>query len=525
MATVKHIKVKNIWYADAVSYLKYQHDEFTNQPLVDADGRMILRESFLMDGILCNPVSFGQECMSTNTFFGKNNSSGEIKAHHYIVSFDPRDKTDNALTPEKAHALGMEIAQRAFPGHQTIVCTHPDGHNSAGNIHVHIVINSVRKESVADPEFVERSSDVDAGKKHNASAAFMGFFKQLVMDVCQREQLYQVDLLSPAKVRISDKEYWAQRRGQHLIDETPATGQTSGQGKPLTAFETTLGCLRKQIVSALEDSISFEEFREELLARYGIEVYESRGRLSYHIPDRLSSISARKLGTDFDRPFITDYFAQKYARTQKNAHEHGLLNAIDLSKSIRLVADLQTLIKAQSNPYYARKVKITNLQELSKTVAFLQENKLETMEDLDSLISASNLDVQQAHDALKELEANLRSTNLRIRYVGQYLGNKKVYSSYLKASNQKQYRMEHQSELALFETAREKLFELDGSKTIPKLSDLKEEKAKLLSQKNELYESYSSARSRQKKLAIIKQNTAVISQNNKPAIEKMVIEP
>ena len=123
------------------------------------------------------------------------------------------------------------------------------------------------------------------------------------------------------------------------------------------------------------------------------------------------------------------------------------------------------LIKAQSNPYYARKVKITNLQELSKTVAFLQENDLETMEDLDSLIAASNRDVQRTHDALKELEASLRNTNLRIRFVGQYLGNKKIYSSYLKASDKTQYRMEHQSELALFETARKKLhaFSLRGS--------------------------------------------------------------
>ena len=72
MATVKHIKVKNSWYSDAVRYLKYRHDEYTNKPILGENGALILRDFFLMDGVLCSPESFGMECMQTNASFGKN---------------------------------------------------------------------------------------------------------------------------------------------------------------------------------------------------------------------------------------------------------------------------------------------------------------------------------------------------------------------------------------------------------------------------------------------------------------------
>ena len=39
------------------------------------------------------------------------------------------------------------------------------------------------------------------------------------MDMCQKEGLHQVDLLSPAERKITEKEYWAQRRGQETLDK------------------------------------------------------------------------------------------------------------------------------------------------------------------------------------------------------------------------------------------------------------------------------------------------------------------
>ena len=504
MATVKHIKVKNNWYSDAVRYLKYRHDEYTNKPILDENGALILRDFFLMDGVLCSPESFGMECIQTNAAFGKNTSSDEIKAHHYIVSFDPRDREENGLSCEMAQALGLELTRRAFPGHQAIVCTHPDGHNGAGNIHVHIVINSVRKEAAIDPLSQEKQSLLPAGYKHNASHTFMAFFKQQVIDLCQRDGLYQVDLLNPAKVCITDKEYWAQRRGQHDLDETAAAQVNPNE----SIFETFLGTLRRQISSTLDDSRSLEEFREKLFENYGITLRESRGCFSYLLPDRERPIRARRLGTDFDKGFLLSYFRRldREARSSESAVPKPAHGAKKTDPSIRLIVDLQSLVKACENPNYARKVKISNLKEMSKTLAFLQENRLGAEADLQTLLAETKADLHEKLAELKATEKSLDDTNLLIRNVGQYLANKSIYSAYLKAGSKQDFREAHSGSLALYEAARKQLRELTGEKSIPSLKELKAQKAALLQQKNEQYAAYSFARSKLRELQTVAAN-------------------
>ena len=144
MATLKHIASKNSDYTAIEAYLIYQHDEFTGKQLLDEQGKPKLRESYLLDTLECGDFSFATACLLANRKYGKNTQHGDIKSHQYIISFDPRDAADNGLTMEKAQALGLKFCEENFPGHPAIVCTHPDGHNHSGNIHVHIVIGSIR---------------------------------------------------------------------------------------------------------------------------------------------------------------------------------------------------------------------------------------------------------------------------------------------------------------------------------------------------------------------------------------------
>ena len=92
MAVIKHIAIKNSNYTAAVQYLTFQHDEYTSKPILDSNGEPIPRENYLISGINCEPTSYGMECALTNQRFGKNQTKEEIKAHHYINSFDPRDR-------------------------------------------------------------------------------------------------------------------------------------------------------------------------------------------------------------------------------------------------------------------------------------------------------------------------------------------------------------------------------------------------------------------------------------------------
>ena len=123
--------------------------------------------------------------MRSNLRYGKNQKREDVKSHHYIISFDPRDGPDNGLTVDKAQELGERFCREQFPGHQAIVCTHPDGHNQSGNIHVHIVINSLRIENVPLLPYMDRPADTKAGCKHRCTDAAMEHFRAEVMELCQ----------------------------------------------------------------------------------------------------------------------------------------------------------------------------------------------------------------------------------------------------------------------------------------------------------------------------------------------------
>ena len=205
MAVIKHIASKSADYGESERYLIFQHNEYTQKPILDDEGHMILRDEYYLDGLNCDPFTFASECQELNSYYHKNKNFNEIKSHHYIISFDPKDKEECGLTGERAQQLGLTFAKKNFPGHQALVCTHTDGHNESGNIHVHIVINSLRKYDVPQEPYMEFDCESKAGYKHHLSTAYLAHLKQDVIDMCQKEGLHQVDLLSPAERKITEK--------------------------------------------------------------------------------------------------------------------------------------------------------------------------------------------------------------------------------------------------------------------------------------------------------------------------------
>lgn len=116
--------------------------------LLDEGDYPILRENYILQGINCDASTFAAESRKANRKFGKNKGKKEIKIYHYIVSFDPKDKLASGLAIEETQELCMAFVAEHFPGHQMLVCAHGDGHNGTGNIHVHIVLNSLRIQDV-----------------------------------------------------------------------------------------------------------------------------------------------------------------------------------------------------------------------------------------------------------------------------------------------------------------------------------------------------------------------------------------
>ena len=248
MATFKHISSKNADYGAAEAYLTFEHDEFTMKPTLDENGRLIPREDYRISSLNCGGEDFAVACMRANLRYEKNQKREDVKSHHYIISFDPRDGTDNGLTVDRAQELGEQFCKEHFPGHQALVCTHPDGHNHSGNIHVHIVINSLRIYEVPLLPYMDRPADTREGCKHRCTNAAMEYFKSEVMEMCHREGLYQIDLLNGSKERITEREYWAAKKGQQrkgslpLIKRTPPEKPPDSRPSPPSLKRTRRSC-------------------------------------------------------------------------------------------------------------------------------------------------------------------------------------------------------------------------------------------------------------------------------------------
>ena len=192
MAIIKHISVKNRFYSDAVEYLTCKFDEYTNKPILDEKGRIQERDSYLIDGVNCDADTFGAECIETNRLYGKNNAVKDVKAHHYIISFDPTDE----ITIEQAMEFGKQWLSVFAPGHQAVLAVHPDGHNGSQNMHVHIVINSVRKYEGRKEKWHDKPCEWKQGCKHKSTGKMMHHAKKWVMESCIRRGFGQVDLLT-----------------------------------------------------------------------------------------------------------------------------------------------------------------------------------------------------------------------------------------------------------------------------------------------------------------------------------------
>ena len=536
MAVIKHIASKNADYGESERYLIFQHNEYTQKPILDDEGHMILRDEYYLDGLNCDPFTFASECQELNSYYHKNKNFNEIKSHHYIISFDPKDKEECGLTGERAQQLGLTFAKKNFPGHQALVCTHTDGHNESGNIHVHIVINSLRKYDVPQEPYMEFDCESKAGYKHHLSTAYLAHLKQDVMDMCQKEGLHQVDLLSPAERKITEKEYWAQRRGQEKLDKLNQKMLEDGITPKETRYQTEKQFLRDAIDDAASTARSPEEFAKILDEKYHIIFKISRNRYSYLHPGRKKYITGRNLGTRYEEDFLLQTFKEnekslsdrkmkieepQVPNTAKDLQTALSPDASDIpvpfifiKSDLRLVIDLQTCIKAQQSEAYAQKVKLSNLKQMAQTVAYIQEHGYNSLEDFHTALDQASDQTSAARKSLKDTEQQLKDVNEQIHFTGQYLAYKNVYSDYRKSHNKDKFYEEHRAELSLYDTALRTLKEKSGGNKLPSMKALYAEKDRLIELQDLQREDFSNRRDYERELRTVSANIDMILGKN-----------
>ena len=477
MATIKHTSSKNSDLSAAERYLTFQHNEYTGLPILDEHGQPKLRENYLLDTLECGENTFAMACLLANRKYGKNTQAGDVKTHHYIISFDPRDATDNGLTLEKAQFLGLQFCKENFPGHPAIVCVHPDGHNGAGNIHVHIVISSLRIRTIERQPHMEKPCDWQEGCKHRCTAAMLRHLRAEVMELCQSAGLYQIDLLKGSSDRITEREYWAQRRGQRRLDYANARDTASGLPILQTKYETEKAVLRKNIRSVLRKATSLEDFTAQLLQEHGIALTESRGRFSYRTADRTKPITSRKLGDDFSKEQVLITLAENAERQKTAALRRTDPNPDQVSHLI----DIQAKLASDKGAGYERWAKVFNLKQLSKSVALLSEHGVSTEAELAQRIAELQSRYSEALEVVKDLETRIGENRERSRHV--FVQQAKT------AKAPEAFREQHRAELTAYQAAAA-YFKAHNIQKLPSLKQLKAEREELISEKAQFYQKY-----------------------------------
>ena len=531
MATLKHINSKNADYGAAEQYLLFEHDEFTMKPVLDETGRLIPREDYRLSTLNCGGEDFAVACMRANLRYEKNQRREDVKSHHYIISFDPRDGPDNGLTVDRAQALGEKFCAEHFPGHQALVCTHPDGHNHSGNIHVHIVINSLRIYEVPLLPYMDRPADTREGCKHRCTNAAMEYFKSEVMEMCHREGLYQIDLLNGSKERITEREYWAAKKGQLALDKENAVREAAGQPTKPTKFETDKAKLRRTIRQALSQAGSFDEF-SSLLLREGVTVKESRGRLSYLTPDRTKPITARKLGDDFDRAAVFAVLEQNAARAAEAPARspdppRTIKDRLQVARAeiaapkqdgVQRLVDIEQKMAEGKGRGYERWATMHNLKQMAATLNVYQEYGFTSPEQLEAAVDTAYQEMRQTSGELKALETKLQGKKELQQQVLAYAKTKPARDG-LKAQKSEKaraaYRQANESDFIIAEAAA-RYFKAHGITKLPARKALQAEIEQLISEKDGLYNTYHEQKQRFKELQTVKRNIDQILRREEP---------
>jgi hypothetical protein len=270
-----------------------------------------------------------------------------------------------------------------------------------------------------------------------------------------------------------------------------------------------------------------------MLEQYKIQVKITRGRISYLPERREKYIRGRMLGTDYELDSIKRRLQKE---VQNEAEREVTREQFDISKDyqippetvqfiyiktrLRLVTDLQNNIKAELSKSYARKVKIFNLKEMAKAVAYAQEHKLDSVEDIEMLHNGIKAELTELQNGKRDIRQELRDTNQTIHFLGQFFANRAVYRQYEKSGKREDFRTEHLQEIQLYEEARDYIYENYGEGVIPDINRLREHREELNQWKSGIQDRIKTVKEREKDFFIIKENINYILNMNQQKTRK-----
>lgn len=393
----------------------------------------------LVSSYACSPLTVDEEFMLTKRLYER--STGRIQKSDVIAYQVRQSFKPGEVTPEEANRIGYEFAERFLKGkYAFIVATHTD----RAHIHNHILYNSTALD----------------GTRKFKNFWLSSFAVQRLSDrICLEHQLSVIE----------NKPY---RERQKRIPYPP---KESNRERLCGVIDTIL---------MNEKPADFEAFLSTL-ERQGYEI--KRGKCtSVKGPRQKRFIRFKTLGEGYSEDEIKAVIA---GETEHRPHQ----KQPPKEQPFQLLVDIQAKMAEGKGEGYKKWAAKHNLKEMSKTLLFLQEQKIGSAEELRERAAAATERYHAMGDSIKAAEARLTEIAVLKNHIINYAKTREVYTAYRKAGYSKAFLEAHREEITLHKAAKA-AFDGAGLQKLPKIKELDAEFAELLIKKKAAYPDYRKAR-------------------------------
>lgn len=379
---------------------------------------------------------------------------GDVIAYQIRQSFKPGE-----ITPEEANEVGYETGMRFTKGkHAFIVATHVD----RAHIHNHIIFNSTNLE--CDRKFRD--------------FWFSGIALQRLSDIiCLEHGLSIIPKAKPCE---------RQRRTKYL------------------ERVSMRDIIREDILKCLDQKpVDFEELLK-LLQAEGYDI--KRGKHTAICgKEQKRFIRFRSLGEDFTEENLKKVIAGEKESPENIEKVPDRKEPKPEKRKFDLVVDIQEKMAQGKNGGYVRWAKKYNVKQFAESILFLQQHDIHDKETLDALVDGSAARYHELMRIIKDAEAKMAENKVLKTHIINYSKTRDIYIAYRKSGYSKKFFEAHREEITLHKAAKEAFSHLPDGK-IPKVKDLNEEFARLLSEKKAAYSEYKKIKKEMRDYQIAKQN-------------------
>ena len=418
----------------------------------------------LVSSYQCSPLTADEEFMLSKRQYelatGRRQKS-DVIAYQISQSFKPGE-----ITAEEANKVGYELAMRFTKGkHAFVVATHTDRQH----IHNHVIFNSTALD----------------GTKKFRDFFFSALAVQRLSDlICLEHQL-----------SVIEKKPYRERQKRVLYPP-----KESNRDRLCGIIDIILA----------EKPGDYETFLQKL-EQQGYEV--KRGKhTAVKGKGQKRFIRFRTLGTDYGEDEIK-------AVLEGKAKHQPYQKLPPKEQPFQLLVDIQGKMAEGKSVGYKKWATKFNLKEMSKTLLFLQEQKISSAEELRERATAATERYHAMGDSIKAAEARLTEIAVLKTHIINYAKTRPAYDAYRKSGYSKKFLEAHREEITLHKAAKA-AFDESNLKTLPKVKELDAEFAELLTKKKAAYPVYRKARNEMQELVRAQKNVERFFAGEKDTIEK-----